>query len=283
MSADKVVDAQSTRPKKPFLRRGEGTKRRVFASKYIDEAKRLREENLQRAQCRQNVRNESPVLPSRIGFVEHDSLPIERNKLRQETFGVRPDDCFMSLVNTRTSILSPREQVVNDDDAVKDQQAFAIFDEKEETKFIFGTSHPSSQNLSFEKEKQRLHSSLSPLQRDVTKFEDKLKLSHSEDKAEVSGSTDSLQTKIHNHGLKSPYPEGIDQEKATTEQLLNDDTRVDGTCRVSSPTVRNADDSFAFDNDEQTLLRKETRKTNWLESQRRCEERQWAEVINLKC
>ena len=48
--------APSTRPKKPFLKRGEGTARRVYASRYRDEAKKKREEMQRKAMERQEAR-----------------------------------------------------------------------------------------------------------------------------------------------------------------------------------------------------------------------------------
>lgn len=53
-------ESKPIKTKKPFLKRGEGTTRRVFASRYKDEAKRKREENQRKAIERQRTSTLQP-------------------------------------------------------------------------------------------------------------------------------------------------------------------------------------------------------------------------------
>lgn len=109
MSSERVFDdGESTRPKRPFLKRGEGTQRRVFASKYKDEAKRKRQENLQKAQHRQQ---ETPLSQKHSPWTEEETSTLESR--------------LVSLVNIRQSTFSP--EVVNE--GLKNEAECAIPDE----------------------------------------------------------------------------------------------------------------------------------------------------------
>eukprot|EP00210_Caulerpa_lentillifera_P006670 g6373.t1 len=108
MSSENVlnVDGVITKPKQPFLRRGEGTRRRVFASKYKEEAKQKRQENLQKAQHRQTHRT-----ATNVNEVCADGSQME---------SVTPESRLVSLVNIRQSTFSP--EVVKDGPTIQPER-----------------------------------------------------------------------------------------------------------------------------------------------------------------
>ena len=75
--------APSTRPKKPFLKRGEGTARRVYASRYRDAAKKKREEMQRTA--------------------------LERQAARERKRSENNDDRFVDLRDTQSVTFLPRD------------------------------------------------------------------------------------------------------------------------------------------------------------------------------